>query len=172
MDFYEVGKIINTHGIDGEVKVSLITDFPEQRFKPGQQLYLKNQPSRPLTVAQGRPFQQFWLVTFKEVQSLDQAKALQGQTLEVAASDQQQLPAGSYYYHEIIGCAALDADSLAKIGTVTDIESPGANDIWQITKSNGHSFWLPYIPACVKSVEPAKKRVLIKVMEGLDADED
>lgn len=168
MDLYEVGQIINTHGIHGEVKVKVITDFPDRRFQAGQQLHLQARPERVLTVTAGRPFQQFWLVKFAEITDLDQAKKLQGQVLMVAASDQQALPVGSYYYHQIIGCQALDADSGELIGEVTDIEAPGANDIWQITKPNGDAFWLPYIPACVKKVEPDQKRVLIKVMEGLE----
>lgn len=39
MEFYQVGKIVNTHGICGEVKVIATTDFPEERFKPGNKLY-------------------------------------------------------------------------------------------------------------------------------------
>ncbi|MCH3904530.1 MAG: ribosome maturation factor RimM [Lactobacillus sp.] len=168
MDFYEVGQIINTHGINGEVKVKVITDFPADRFQPGQQLHFQNQPDQVLTVTAGRPFKQFWLVKFAEITDLDAAKKLQGQMLTIAASDQPDLPAGVYYYHDILGCQAVDADSGEIIGEVTDIEAPGANDIWQITKPNGKNFWLPYIPACVKKVDLEHKQVQIKVMEGLD----
>lgn len=42
MQFYDVAKVLTTHGLNGEVKVALITDFPEERFATGSKLALKN----------------------------------------------------------------------------------------------------------------------------------
>ena len=42
MNYYEVGKIVNTHGIKGELKIISKTDFPEDRFKPGNILYIRD----------------------------------------------------------------------------------------------------------------------------------
>ena len=51
MQYYQVGKIVNTHGIKGEVKVLASTDFKESRFKPGAKLYLfQKQAQTPLEV--------------------------------------------------------------------------------------------------------------------------
>lgn len=168
MEFFDVGQILATHGLNGEVKVAVITDFPEKRFALGSKLYLAAD-QRQLTVKSGRPFKQFWLVTFAEVADIDAAKKLRGQKLVVSEKDQQELPAGSYYYHDILGCQVFENGQL--IGKVTDIEAPGANDIWQVTEKSGKTFWLPYIPSVVKSVDLANKRIAVELMEGL-CDED
>lgn len=168
MEFFDVGQIVATHGLKGEVKVAVITDFPEERFAPGSKLYLAGD-KRQLTVKSGRPFKQFWLVTFAEVSDIDEAKKLRGQKLVVSQAGQQELPAGSYYYHDILGCSIFENGQL--IGKVTDIEAPGANDIWQVTEKSGQTFWLPYIPSCVKSVDVANKKIDVELMEGL-RDED
>lgn len=167
MKYYDVAKILTTHGLDGEVKVALITDFPEQRFKAGSQLALKDNPEQTLTVKSGRPFKQFWLVSFKEINDIDQAMALKGKTLVVSEDKQQELPAGSYYYRDIMGCSVLDQKTKEIIGKITDIQSPGANDIWLVQEDNGHEFWLPYIPDVVKKIDVKDKKIYVEMMEGL-----
>lgn len=47
---YNVGKIVNTHGIKGEVRVISVTDFPEQRYKKGSVLILEQEKDRKSVV--------------------------------------------------------------------------------------------------------------------------
>lgn len=171
MQYYDVGRILNTHGLKGEVKVQVITDFPKKRFAAGAKLTLKDKPDQKLTVQRGRPFGQFWLLQFKEISNIDQATRLKGQILVVSEADQQALPKGSYYYHQIIGCQVIDQKNGDPIGQVTDIESPGANDIWLVREKSGAEFWLPYIPEVVKKIDLKQKRIEVQLMEGL-RDED
>ncbi|GHV97555.1 ribosome maturation factor RimM [Lactobacillus nasalidis] len=166
MNYYNVGKIVATHGLKGEVKVALTTDFPEDRFKEGSRLYLGRE-HREVTVASGRPFKQFWLVTFAEITDIDQAEKLKGTEITVSEEDQGELPDGVYYYRDLLGCRVVDDASGELIGELTDIEAPGANDIWEVTEQSGKSFWIPYIPEVVKSVDIAEKEVRVELMEGL-----
>ena len=166
MNYYNVGKIVATHGLKGEVKVAITTDFPEDRFAEGSRLYLG--PNRQeVTVKAGRPFKQFWLVTFNEIPGIDEAEKVQGQELVVSEEDQGELPDGVYYYRDLLGCTVVDDEKGEKIGELTDIEAPGANDIWEITEENGKKFWIPYIPDVVKSVDIEQKVVRVQLMEGL-----
>ena len=50
MQFYDVARILTTHGLTGEVKVTQITDFPEKRFAPGSKLSLKDDLQTELTI--------------------------------------------------------------------------------------------------------------------------
>ena len=93
MQFYDVAKILTTHGLQGEVKVALITDFPNNRFAAGSRLALKDDHNLVLTVKSGRPFKQFWLVTFEEIDDIEQAEKLKGKVLVVSQENQQELPA-------------------------------------------------------------------------------
>lgn len=167
MQFYDVAKILTTHGLNGEVKVSLITDFPEERFAPGSILSLKNDTGRTLTVKSSRPFKQFWLVQFEEVTDIDQAEKLRGKTLVVSEENQQELPEGVYYYRDILNSDVIDEKTGERIGKITDIQAPGANDVWEVTEDNGTSFLIPYISDVVKNVDVENKKIYVELMEGL-----
>lgn len=166
MEYYDVCRILSPHGLKGELKVQVITDFPDQRFQAGTKLWLKGRP-QSLTVKLGRPFKQFWLLSLAEITDITAAQKLAGQLLQISAADQQELPSGSYYYHDILGLEVIDAASGQKIGHISDIESPGANDIWQVATDRGQNFWLPYIPDVVKKVDLSRKQVIVSLMEGL-----
>ena len=167
MQFYDVAKILTTHGLQGEVKVALITDFPNNRFAAGSRLALKDDHNLVLTVKSGRPFKQFWLVTFEEIDDIEQAEKLKGKVLVVSQENQQELPAGSYYYRDIIGCQVIDNGNKEVIGKITDIEAPGANDIWLVKEKNGNEFWLPYIKNVVKEIDIENQKIYVELMEGL-----
>lgn len=171
MQFYDVGLVLASHGLKGEVTVKLITDFPTERFQPGTQLHLQTNADQVLTVASSRPFKGGLLVQFAEVTSVSEADALRQETLTIAASDREPLAAGSYFFEDIIGCQVLDAMSGEKLGLVSAIEQPGGNDIWEITEANGHHFWLPVVDQFVKQVDIATKTIRVELIAGL-RDED
>ena len=171
MEFYDVAKILTTHGLNGEIKVSAITDFPEERFEPGVVLHLKQDSTKQLTVKSSRLFKQFWLVQFDEVRSIEEAEKLRGQILVISEADRQELPEGMYYYKDILDCQVKDNETDELIGKIVEIESPGANDIWLVRETDGKEFWLPYIDQVVKKVDIANKVVYVELMEGL-RDED
>lgn len=167
MQFYDVARILTTHGLNGEVKVALITDFPEKRFAPGNKLTLKDDKDSTLTVKSSRPFKQFWLVQFSEIDNVSEAEKLKNKTLVISEDDQHVLPEGFYYYRDIIGCTVLDNITGENLGNVTGIESPGANDVWEITEASGNEYLIPYIDDVVKKVDLTAKKIYVELMEGL-----
>lgn len=167
--YYNVGKIVNTHGIKGEVRVISRTDFPEERFKKGSQLYLflikKGEPI-PVEVASWRKHKDFDLLTFKGYDSIDAVSPFKGGMLKVAEEDMEPLPEGEFYFHEIIGCKVKTVAG-EEIGTITEILQPGANDVWVVKGSDQREYYIPYIDDVVKSVDVVNKLVVIEPMEGL-----
>ena len=106
MEFYQVGKIVNTHGIRGEVKVIATTDFPEERFKPGNKLYAFKQNASTgaeLTIQKSRRHKQFIMLAFEGYDNINLVEKFKGDDLKVSADQQEELEDGSYYYHQIIG---------------------------------------------------------------------
>lgn len=132
--WFNVGKIVNTHGIKGEVRVISKTDFAEERYKPGNTLYLfmdgSNEPVE-VTVNTHRLHKQFHLLQFKERQSLNEVEKLKNAIIKVPEEDLGELNEGEFYFHEIIGCEVFTEDG-ELIGKVKEILTPGANDVWVI----------------------------------------
>ncbi|PSL51168.1 16S rRNA processing protein RimM [Salsuginibacillus halophilus] len=173
---YNVGKIVNTHGVRGEVRVIATTDFPEERFVAGGQLYAEIEASQevvPLTVKSHRKHKQFDLLMFEEVNGADEAERLKPSLLQVAEEDMAPLEAeDEYYYHEIIGCRVV-SDEGEDVGVIKEIISPGANDVWVIKRAHGKKdALLPYIDDVVQSIDVHEGVVTVHLLEGLLPDEN
>ncbi len=167
--YYNVGKIVNTHGINGEVRVISITDFPEQRYRKGSVLYLfLKDHDEPLqvTVQSWRQHKNFDLLKFEGYTSINEVEKFKGGILKVSADQLEELGEDEYYYHEIIGCTVKDANGKT-YGKITEILSPGANDVWVVKDSGRKEYYIPYIEDVVKKVDIDEKTVLIEPMEGL-----
>lgn len=163
---FEVGKIVNTHGVKGEVRVVRITDFSE-RFNIGNTLYIKHVDKLlPLTITNHRRHKQFDLLHFSGYETIDDVQPLINQTLYIKEEQLTPLPEGEYYYYEIIGCEVITTEG-ESIGVVDHILAPGANDVWVVKRPDGKEALIPYIDDVVKQVDVQNKLITIELMEGL-----
>ncbi|BAQ10492.1 16S rRNA processing protein RimM [Bacillus sp. OxB-1] len=169
MNYFNVGKIVNTHGIRGEVRVISRTDFPEERYAPGNELALFMPGSKtpiPLIVASHRQHKNFDLLTFENHPNINDVEKYRDGILKVSDEQLGDLEEGEFYYHEVIGCTVFTTEGV-EIGTVTEILETGANDVWTVTPAQGKPHYIPYIEDVVKEVDVDEKRIVIEPMEGL-----
>lgn len=169
--WYTVGKIVNTHGIRGDVKVLPQTDFAEQRFAPGSKLLMVNEESgesREVKVASSREQKNVYLLKLDGFNNINEVEKFKGWSLKIEESEQGELDEGQYYYHQIIGCSVVTEDG-ETLGEISEILSPGANDVWVVNrpKSKGKQLLLPVIDDVVLQVNVADKQVTVRLMEGL-----
>lgn len=167
--WFNVGKIVNTHGIRGEVRVISRTDFPEERYKPGNVLNLfmpKSNTPVELTVKSHRSHKNFDLLTFEGFENINEVEKFRDGILKISEDQLGDLNEGEYYYHEIIGCHVATVAG-EELGKVTEILSPGANDVWVVKGSGGKEILIPYIEDVVKKVDVKEKVITIEPMEGL-----
>lgn len=165
-DMYNVGQIINTHGIGGEVRVFRITDF-DDRFDIGKTLYIeKNDELIPLTIDGHRKHKQYDLLHFKGYHTIEDVEPFKGAYLKIKGDQLLKLPEDEYYYHEIIGCIVITTSG-ENVGKIDHILSPGANDVWVVKQNDGKEILIPYIKDIVTQVNVEEKKVMIEPMEGL-----
>ena len=107
-----VGRITRAHGVQGELAVLVISEVPG-RFADGETVWLED--GRTLTVESSRPHKDRLLVRFREVQTREQAEALQRALLVVPESLSPELPEGSWWDHWIVGCA-IETDTRRALG--------------------------------------------------------
>jgi 16S rRNA processing protein RimM len=166
---FDVGKVVNTHGIRGELKIYSTTDFPEERFRKGNSLLLYH-PSLPgpiqVTVEAARPHKNTYIIKFKEFQSINDVEKFKNGLLKIAGSERTDLEEDEFYYDEIIGCDVW-TDEGNRLGKVTEILETGANDVWVIKPENGRDILLPYIDDCILQVDIKEKKVIAHIIEGL-----
>ncbi|MDY4761073.1 ribosome maturation factor RimM [Streptococcus thoraltensis] len=169
MNYFNVGKIVNTQGLQGELRVLSVTDFAEERFKKGSRLAIfddKNQYLLDVEIASHRKQKNFDIVKFKGLYHINDVEKYKGTMLKVAEENLTDLAEDEFYYHEIIGLDVYENDVL--IGQIKEILQPGANDVWVVKRKGKRDLLLPYIPPVILNVDVAGNRVDVEIMEGLD----
>lgn len=167
--WFNVGKIVNTHGVRGEIRVISKTDFADERYTPGNKLYIfKERDTEPLEViiASHRQHKSFDLLTFEGYHNINEVEQFKDSLIKIPESQLEELEEGEFYYHEIIGCSVVTEEG-EEVGKIKEILSPGANDVWVIQRKGGKDLLIPYIEEVVKEIDIENKQVKIHVMEGL-----
>ncbi|MWV43580.1 ribosome maturation factor RimM [Paenibacillus sp. HJL G12] len=164
-----VGKIVNTHGIKGEIKVLPHTDFPEIRFAKDSELLIVPADGKaplPVTVQSSRFHKNMYIVKLEGYEHINEVEKFKGSMLKVTQDDLVELPDDEYYFHQIVGCHVV-TDEDKDLGVITEILTPGANDVWVVKSSDGKSILIPYIDDVVLDVNVKDKKVRVHLMEGL-----
>ncbi|MFC3931842.1 ribosome maturation factor RimM [Streptococcus dentapri] len=172
MNYFNVGRIVNTQGLQGEMRVLSVTDFAQERFKKGTKLALfddKDNFVMTVEIASHRRHKNFDIIKFKGMYHINDVEKFKGSSLKVAEEDLSELDDGEFYYHEIIGLDIYEQGK--KIGQIKEILQPGANDVWVVKRHGKRDLLLPYIPSVILAVDLNRGRVDVDVLEGLD-DED
>ena len=146
-EYLELGQIVGTHGIRGELRVNPWCDTPEfaKRFRT---LYFDSKGNASVKVASCRPHGNIILLSLEGIDSVEKAEALRNRMLYLKRSD-ARLPEGTWFIEELIGCTVFDADDQKIIyGKLSDVSDTGANDVWYITGSDGKE----YLDAAFKTV--------------------
>ena len=160
--YLELGQIVGTHGVRGELRVNPWCDTPDfaKRFKT---LYWDKNGEKPVTVLSCRPHGNIVLLRLEGVETMEAAQVLRGRMLYLKREDAKLAP-GTWFIEELIGCDALDADDGHRYGALTDV--------WHVTAEDGREYLLPAIPDVVIDADVANNRVLIRPLKGIFDDAD
>ena len=174
MTYYNVGKIVNTQGLQGELRVLSVTDFADERFKKKSVLALfddKDNYIMDVEIASHRKHKNFDIVKFKGLYHINDVEKYKGCSLKIAEENLTDLDDGEFYYHEIIGLKVIDENE-KELGKIKEILSPGANDVWVIQRPKKKDALIPYIDSVVQEVDLENGLVRVTLLEGLIDDED
>ena len=164
-EYLEVGQIVSTHGVMGEMKVQLWCDDVKflARFKT---LYGSAQGAPAWQVTAVRPHKDMALLTLAGVGDMDAARAMVGKVLYIARKD-AKLPKGRYFVQDLVGLEVRDADTGAVYGKVKSLTHPGAQDIYTVTGADGQEYMFPGVPEFLKKLAPEEGYLLVAPIPGL-----
>ena len=168
-EYLNVGKIVNTQGIKGEVRVISKTDFSNERYKKGNELFLFQENKKPISliIKSHRKHKNFDIVSFEGHPNINDVEKYRAYSLKIAAEDRAELESDDeFYYDDIIGLTVIEDG--VEIGKVKEILQPGANDVWVIKRKGKKDLLLPFIESVVLSVDIAGNCVTVEVPQGLD----
>ena len=162
-----VALVRGVHGLQGAVRVEILTDQPEDRYAPGSVLHREGDAA-PLTVAWSSPIADGpgWRLRFAEVTSREAAEALKGAYLEVATGPAATLPRGAYYWHEVVGATVRSTDG-TDLGTVRDVYRSGGAEVYVVAGGPHGEFDVPGVRDYVRIFAPRRGEIVVDV-EALD----
>lgn len=167
--FLEIGKIVATQGIHGEMRVQYYCDSAEV-LCDFDTLYL-DKGKTAVEVTRAFPHKNIVVMKLKGVDTIEQAQPLVGKILYLDRND-AQLDEGTYFIQDIIGLCVKDADTGEVYGNITEVYQNGASDVYSIMKEDGRELMFPCIDEVVISTDIDGGEMLIRPLPGLFDDED
>lgn len=163
MEYIQVGKIVNTHGIRGDVKVLPLTD-DKKRFEELKFIFVGDDKLK-LEISKVGYVKGNVLLKFKNYDNINDVEKFKNTTVWIDEKDKVKLPKNSYFIHDIIGLEVYLIDG-TYLGKVKDILQPGANDVY-VVKNEGKEYLIPAIKDVVKEVNIDGNKIIIEPLEGL-----
>jgi 16S rRNA processing protein RimM len=169
-EYLQIGEIVNTHGVNGEIKIIPLTDNPE-RFEDLKWAYIDKKGSIEKYYINGIKYlKNLVVLKLKGVDDLSAAQALKGFFMLVDRENAVKLPENSFFICDILGSTVHD-DKGNLLGELVDVLQTGSNDVYIIKDENKRELLLPALKSVVKEVSVENKTMIVTIPKGLFDDE-
>lgn len=158
-----IARIVAPHGIRGEIRATLLTDFPG-RFKHTTEVWLGNPPT-PARVRRARLSGRQVVLQLEGVETRDQAEALRRQLVQVPESQAVSLPEGEYFWHQIIGLEVRDRIDVC-LGRVAEVIETGSNHVYVIRGEHGE-WLLPATREVIEKIDLDSGVIRVQLLPGM-----
>lgn len=166
-EFIETGKIVNIHGLRGEVKIMPWSDDPE--FICEFDILYLGKDKKLLQIENARVHKNMVLAKFKGIDTPETANLLRNNIIYIDRND-VELEEGTYFIQDLIGLKVINADTNEEYGNVMDVFQTGANDVYEV-KNGDKTVLIPAIPDVIVNIDIENSVLMIRPLEGL-FDED
>lgn len=158
-DLITVGRLGKTRGVEGELYVLPLTDFPD-RFLDLDEIYVEHRGAwEKLRIDSSRMVSGRPVIRFAQIETPEAAALLTNRHLAVTRDRLVRLPKGSYYIFDLVGCALIEATTRVVLGEVIDVRQYPANDAYVVRRSDGQEILFPAVRQFVKKVDIAGKTI-------------
>lgn len=153
-DRIKIGKIVNTFGIKGELKVYPYVDYIDELSK----IYINN---KEYTLSKSRNQKNVVIIKIKGLDDINLVEDFKNKEIEIDRVDLPKLKEGEYYIEDLIGLDVY-TDEGKLLGKLDDIFNTGANDIYQV-----NNILLPAIPDVIKKIDIENQKIIVHIIKGL-----
>lgn len=167
MDKYlELGQIVNTFGIKGQVKVMPFTD-DIKKFDKLKEIYIEKKHELKLfQIEKVNYSKNMVILKLKGIETPEEAEKLRSSYLKINRKDAKKLPEGTYYIADLIGLDVY-TDENKLLGKVDYIYNTGSNDIYVVKDEQGKEILLPAIKDVLQQVDLENGKIIVHIIEGL-----
>ena len=166
MQYLEVGQIVNTFGIKGQVKVVPFTDDIE-RFDELKKIYIViKSGKKEVEIEDVKYHKNMVLLKFKGYNKIEDVEQFKNCYIEIDRKDGKKLEEGTYYIVDLLG-SSIETEEGQYLGKLEDIYNTGSNDIYVVKDELGKQILLPSIKEVIKNVDIENKKITVHLIEGL-----
>ena len=162
-DYIEIGKVVNTFGIKGELKVVSESDFVDYRYAVGKTIFLKLRNTiKEFKVSSYRVHKGNILITIDKIYDINEVEKYIGADVLADKMDVPPLEDGEFYIDDVVGLDAYD-ETGEIIGKVVDVILIPANDLIEIELLNGKKELIPYVDEYI--LEITEDKIVVRLLE-------
>lgn len=162
----EIGKIVNTHGLRGHIKVEPWCDGIET-FEYLNRVFVNN---IEYEIENVKIQKNLFLLKLVDLNSIEEAEKLKNKVISANEEEMPPLPDGVFYIKDIMGLSVYDGEKF--IGEITDWIETGANNVYIIKRPNGKEVLIPAIDSVVEKIDIENKKMSVNMLEGLMEDDN
>lgn len=162
----EIGQIVNTFGIKGEVKVKPFTE-DIRRFDKLKKVNIEQKNSKKeYEIENVKYHKEMVILKLKGIDKIEQAELLKNSYLKIDRNDEEPLEKGTYYIVDLLGLSVYTDENIL-LGTLDDIYNTGSNDIYVVKDELGKQTLLPAIQDVIKQIDMENKKIIVHIIKGL-----
>lgn len=159
-----IGKIVNIHGIKGEIKVYPYTDDIENLSKL-KEIYFDEKLEKKYIIKSSKIQKNMLILKLDSIDSVEEAEKLRNMNLYIPKLEVKE--EDTYYIEDLISLEVIDIKNNVSIGKITYVFNNGANDVYEILTNDGKKVYFPAIKQVVKKVDIKNNKIYVEVMKGL-----
>jgi len=165
-EYFEIGQIVNTSGLKGEIKIKPFTD-DITKFNNFKTIYVSvKKELKEFEIERVRFSKNMVFLKLKGIESIEEAENYRNLYLKIKRDKDEQLKEDTYYIVDILGCKVY-TDEQKELGEVIDVFSTGSNDVYVVKDELGKQVLLPAIKDVIKNVDIENKTITVHLLEGL-----
>ncbi|MCR4818186.1 MAG: ribosome maturation factor RimM [Fretibacterium sp.] len=163
-----IGRVSSAHGLNGEINVVPLTDFPDRfREMDSLSLYKEGRFLRSLRVRDVRVSAGGNTLTLKtDLENREEADSCVGASILIEPQDRVPLPPGHFWVDDLIGLRVEDMEG-RQLGVVSNLLSAGANELYEVQDPQGKRHYIPAVEEFVRVIDPEGGRIQVSLIEGL-----
>lgn len=165
-EYFELGQIVNTFGVKGQLKVKPFTDHVEQFAELESILVVRNNEMTEMKIIEAKFHKDMVLLKLEGIDDMNAAEKYKGSYLKIRREDARKLEEGEYFIADIIG-SDVYTDTGDYLGKVDDIYNTGAQDIYVVKDELGKQILLPSIKEVILNIDIENQKVTVHLLKGL-----
>ena len=158
----EIGKVVNTHGIRGELKIQPWCDDPSI-YDELEYIYIDG---KKYSITKNRLHKNCEIVAVEGIYNINDAELLKNKIVTVEREALGELPEGTYYVADLLGLEVRTSDGII-LGNIDDVIRTGSNDVYQVARKGKKPILIPVIEEAVNEVNIDEGYVIVTLMKGL-----